>query len=70
MTAPSRRQSNRLAALLRAADRVRDARDREARRHAEDALELAERRALRAGVVVAEAELLRCASVARVRCAR
>lgn len=61
-----------IAALMNAADRVRAARDREARRHAEDALELAERRALRAGVVVAEKALLALCTPAiatrRARC--
>lgn len=62
MTAPNRRNDNRLSALLRAADRARAAHDREARRRAEDALEVLERRDLHDAVVLAEAELLRIAT--------
>lgn len=73
MTAPNnRRQDTRLVRLLRAAARVREARDRELRPQAEDALDLAERRHLRDEIVVAEVALLALCTPARatrrVRC--
>jgi hypothetical protein len=52
----------RLARIEIAADRTRAARDREARRRAEDALDDLERRDLRDAVVLAERALLRIAT--------
>jgi hypothetical protein len=58
----------RLAAIEAAADRARTTRDAWLRRLAEDAADAFERRALRDAIADAEHELIRCASVARVRC--
>jgi hypothetical protein len=58
----------RLAALESAADRARTTRDAWLRRLAEDSADAFERRALRDEIASAEAALIRCASVARVRC--
>lgn len=66
MTAPGIQTTRHTAESLRdieiAADRARAARDREARRRAEDALDGVERRALRDEIADAEHELLRCAT--------